>query len=137
MQLGEQRADRPRRVVHRVKNKDPDFRDTVGRSVTLPVDWWERIEAVAKARETDDYSARIQLVCSSLDEAGFPPTPPKAEIEGEKRTSTVLLAARRWEQLSKESDARGLSLNKVFQSHLFRALVDEEAEIAAERKTKR
>lgn len=134
MQLAEQRVESPRRVLSRVKPPDPDFADTIRESITLPESWWERLEAVAKARETDRFGTIIQLTRWSLDLGDSPAQPEGSDLKGVKRTNSVYLSRKRWEQMRAEMKRRGLSLNKVFQSHLYRALVGEEADIAAERK---
>jgi hypothetical protein len=127
----------PKRAMGIVKPPDPDFTDTKGKSVTLPTGWYERVDAVAKSSGSNRYGTFIQLMRWSLDQAEQAPTPPAAEVRGDKETASVSLSLSRWEQLAQESEDRGLSLNKVFQSHLFRALVAEEKAISQERKARR
>jgi hypothetical protein len=120
-----------------VERPDPDFQSTERQSITMPVSWWARVDAVGKARGADRFSVLIQLTRHSLDMGSAPETPPSSELKGTKKTNSVYLAGRRWTQLQEEMERRGLSLNKVFQSHLLRALAAEESDIASERKPKR
>jgi hypothetical protein len=120
-----------------VQKPDPDFLETERQSITLPVSWWSRLDAVAKARGADRFSVVIQLLRWSIDQTESPPTVGSAELKDPKKTNSVYLAARRWLQLREEMERRGWSLNKTFQAHLLRGLSAEEADIASERRPKR
>jgi hypothetical protein len=124
--------------VRIVRAPDPDFKDTKRRSITLPLSWWDRIDRIAEAATTpesvcDRFAATIQLVRWSLDLGDDPPTPSAADLEGQKETRPVYLAAPRWAQVEEEKQRRGLSLNKIFQAHVWRALVAEESEAPVKR----
>lgn len=120
-----------------VEAPSKDFQNTRKETVTLPNEWWAKLDAICKKVPVGRVSLVIQLVSWSL-EISYPsnpdaePVPPPSWPEGPEmergnaKQGAATLAEFRWEQIESEKGRRGWPKNRVFQAHLKRALDDYE-----------
>lgn len=118
-----------------VPTRDEDERDLEKRTVALPVDWWEQLDAIAEETAQVRSHVPIWLVQHSM---AIPEKAPQIEGPGVRGApqSAVYLSRQRWEQLETEARERELSVTRVLQAHIGRGLEKWHADRADKKKRK-